>query len=151
MWWSKHVSEHSELGPGAAGWRFLWKLCIYLLGLPRWLSSKELPCNARDPGLIPGSGRSTGGRNGNPLQYYCLENPTDRGAWWARVHGVTKSWTRLSDLASTRHLHPHQTLSSSPSDGAKDHQSRSTFFLNVKVYEWVNSIMQTQCTVTFSF
>ena len=92
------------------------KLCIYLLGLPRWLSSKESPCDARDPGLIPGSGRSTGGRNGNPLQYSCLENPTDRGTWWARVHGVTKSWTRLSDLASicicilTRHCHSHPVM-----------------------------------------
>ena len=47
-------------------------------------------------GSIPGSGRSLGERNGNPLQYSCLENPTNRGAWWATVHGVTKSQTRLS-------------------------------------------------------
>jgi len=46
-----------------------------------------------DMGLIPGSGRSLGGGNGNPLQYSCLENALDRGAWWATVHGVTKSWT----------------------------------------------------------
>ena len=52
---------------------------------------------AGDPGLLPGSGRSPGGGNGNPLQYSCLENPMDRGGWWASVHGVTKSWTRLSD------------------------------------------------------
>jgi len=51
-----------------------------------------------DPGLIPGSGRSTGEGNGNPLQYYCLENPMDRGAWWATVHGVAKSETRLSNF-----------------------------------------------------
>ena len=44
----------------------------------------------RDVGLIPGSGRSPGGGHGNPLQYSCLENTTDRGAWWAIVHGVTK-------------------------------------------------------------
>ena len=54
-------------------------------------------CNAGDLGLIPGLGRSSGEGNGNPLQYSCLENPMDRGAWQAAVHGVTKSWTRLSD------------------------------------------------------
>ena len=57
---------------------------------------KNLPANAgdaRDMGLIPGSGRSPGGGNGNPLQYSCLKNPTDRGAWWAMVHRVAKSQT----------------------------------------------------------
>ena len=48
-------------------------------------------------GLIPGSGRSPGEGHGNPFQYSCLENPMDRGAWWATVHGVAKSQTRLSD------------------------------------------------------
>ena len=55
---------------------------------------KNLPANAgdiRDTGLIPGSGRSTGGGHGNPFQYSCLENPTDREVWRAMVHGVTKS------------------------------------------------------------
>ena len=59
---------------------------------------KSLAANAgdiRDTGLIPGSGRSPGGGCGNPLQYSGLENPRDRGAWWAVVHGVAKSWTRL--------------------------------------------------------
>ena len=59
---------------------------------------KNLPANAgavRDTGVIPGSGRSPGGGHGNPLQYSCLENPMDRGAWWATVHRVTQSWTRL--------------------------------------------------------
>ena len=50
------------------------------------------------PGSIPGSGRSPGGGNGNPLQYSCLENSMDGGAWWATVHGVAKSWTRLSNF-----------------------------------------------------
>ena len=57
---------------------------------------KNPPANAgdiRDMGLIPGSGRYLGGGNGNLLQYSCLENPMDRGAWRATVHGVTKSWT----------------------------------------------------------
>ena len=48
---------------------------------------------------VPGSGRSPGEGNGNPLQYSCLENPVDRGAWWAVVHGVAESWTRLERLA----------------------------------------------------
>ena len=58
-------------------------------------------CNAGDPGSIPGLGRSPGEGNGNPLQYSCLENPMDRGAWWATVHGVTKSRTRLSNFTFT--------------------------------------------------
>ena len=53
--------------------------------------------NAGDTGSIPGPGRSPGEGNGNPLQYSCLGNPMDRGAWWAIVCGVTKSWTQLSD------------------------------------------------------
>ena len=61
------------------------------------LVGKEFACNARDPSSIPGSGRSPGEGNGNPCQYSCLENPMDRGAWWATVHGVTKSQTLLSD------------------------------------------------------
>ena len=57
---------------------------------------KESACNARDLGSVPGLGRSPGEGNGNPLQYSCLENSMDRTAWWAIVHGVTKSQTRLS-------------------------------------------------------
>ena len=60
-------------------------------GLPRWLSGKESACSAGDVGSIPGLRRSPGGRNGNPLQYSCLENPMDRGAWWATVRGVMKN------------------------------------------------------------
>ena len=62
---------------------------------------KNLPANAgdiRDKGSVPGSGRCPGGGNGNPLQYSCLENPRDRGAWQATVYGVAKNWTRLNDL-----------------------------------------------------
>ena len=58
---------------------------------------KILPAIAGDVGLILGSGRSPGGGHGNPLQYSCLENPMDREALWATVHGVTKSQTQLSD------------------------------------------------------
>ena len=59
---------------------------------------KNPPANAgdiRDSGLIPGSERYPGEGNGNPLQYSHLESPTDRGAWWAAVHGVAKSWTQM--------------------------------------------------------
>ena len=54
-------------------------------------NGKESACNAGDQGLIPGSGRSSGEGNGNPFQYPCLENPMDREAWWATVHGVCKA------------------------------------------------------------
>ena len=68
----------------------------YLQRLPRWQRSQESTCNARDTGLIPASGRSPGGGNDNPLEYSCLENPMNNGAWWATVHGVTKRQTRVS-------------------------------------------------------
>ena len=55
--------------------------------------------NKRDPGSIPGSGRSSGGGRSNPLKYSCLENPVDRGAWWATVYRAAKSWTRLKRLS----------------------------------------------------
>ena len=63
---------------------------------PGGSDGEESACNAEDLGLIPGLGGSPGGGHGNPLQYSCLENPTDRGAWWAIVQGVTKRWTRLT-------------------------------------------------------
>ena len=65
-------------------------------GLPGGSDSNESTCNAGDLGLIPGSGRSPGGGHGNPLQYSCLENPMDRGAWRATVHRVAKTRTQLS-------------------------------------------------------
>ena len=58
------------------------------------MMAKASARNAGDLGSIPGSGRSPGEGNGNPLQYSCLENPMDGEAWWATVRGVTKSWTR---------------------------------------------------------
>ena len=58
---------------------------------------KESACNAGDSGLILGSGRSPGEGNGSPLQYSCPENSIDRGAWWAIVHGITKSRIQLND------------------------------------------------------
>ena len=66
-------------------------------GFPCSSVGKESACSAGNPGLIPGLGRSPGEGNGNPLQYPCLENLMDRGAWWTAVHGVTKSQAGLSD------------------------------------------------------
>ena len=71
-----------------------------LWGFPGGSEVKASAHNAGDLGSIPGSGRSAGEGNGNPLQYSCLENPTDRGAWWATVHGVEKSRIQLSDFTS---------------------------------------------------
>ena len=68
-----------------------------LFRLSRYSYGKESACNAGDLGLMPGLGRSPGEGHGNPLQYSCLENSMDRGTRWATVHGISKSWTQLSD------------------------------------------------------
>ena len=68
------------------------------MGFPGGSEVKASACNAGDRGSIPGSGRSPGEGNGNPLQDSCLENPMDGGAWWATVHGVAKSLTQLSNF-----------------------------------------------------
>ena len=76
-------------------------LRLYLItiwGFPGGSDGKASAYNAGDPGSIPGSGRSPGEGNGNPLQYSCLENPMDQGAWWATIHGVAESRTQLSDF-----------------------------------------------------
>ena len=79
------------------GWDDLgeWHWNMYITYV-KWIAS---------PGSIPTSERSPGEGNGNPLQYSCLENPMDRGAWWATVHGVGKSQTQLSDFPFTFHFH----------------------------------------------
>ena len=69
-------------------------------GFPGGSDGKASAYSAGDLGSIPGLGRSPGEENGNPLQYSCLENPMDRGAWWATAHGVAKSQTQLSDFIS---------------------------------------------------
>ena len=71
--------------------------------------------NAGDLGSIPESGRSPGEGNGNPLQFSCLENPMDGGGWWATVHGVAKSQTRLSDFTFTFHVYVKPSLLVYPS------------------------------------
>ena len=66
-------------------------------GFPSSSVGKESACNAGDVALITGLGRSPGEGNVIPLQYFCLENSMDRGAWWATVHGIAKCQTRISD------------------------------------------------------
>ena len=86
-----YAQINSGVDPGLCLWRHL---CCF----PGGAEVKASACNVGDLDSIPGSGRSPGEGNGNPLQYSCLENPMDGGAWWATVHGVAKSQTRLSDF-----------------------------------------------------
>ena len=78
------------------------------MGFPGGTSGREFPASAgevREVGSIPGSGKSLGGGYGNPLQYSCLENPMDRGAWWAVVRRVTNSQTRRKQLSMYAYVH----------------------------------------------
>ena len=84
------------------GFRMIQAHYIYCALVARF--GKESACSAGDPSSIPGSGRSPGGGHGNPLQYSCLGNLMDRGAWWAMVHSIAKSQTRLKKLSIT-HTH----------------------------------------------
>ena len=77
-------------------------------GFPGGSEVKASACNVGDLGSIPGLGRSPGEGNDNPLQYSCLENPMDGGAWWATVYGVAKSRTRLNDFTFTFTFHAYE-------------------------------------------
>ena len=79
-------------------YEFSFCLLFIFANFPGGSDGKASVYNAGDPGSSPGLGRSPGKGNGNPLQYYCLENPVDRRAWQAPVYGVAKSQTRLSDF-----------------------------------------------------
>ena len=87
-----------ELSTGEFAVNF-WHNPLEYLGFPVGSDVKESGCNAGHPGSILGLGRSPGEENGNPLQYSCLENPMDRGAWQATAHGVSKNQTRLKRLS----------------------------------------------------
>ena len=80
-----------------------WRLAAFLKGFPGGTGIKETACQCRRGRFDPGAGRSPGGGHGCPLLYACLENPMDRGAWRATVHGVTKNWTRLKQLSKHTH------------------------------------------------
>ena len=94
LFW-KVVGWGKQTDGGDQGATETWDSPLTILGFPRGSDGKESACSARDVGSIHGSGRSPGEGNGHPLQCSCPENSMDRGAWWATVHGVTKSWTWL--------------------------------------------------------
>ena len=93
-----YFSELGECGFGTSSWVavFIFHLSTLFMGFSSGSEVKVSACKLGDPGSIPGSGRFPGEGNGNPLQYSCLENPMDRGAWQAMAHGIAKSWTQLS-------------------------------------------------------
>ena len=95
----------------------------------------ESACNARDPDLIPGWGRSPGEGNGNARQYSCLENPKDGGAWWVRVHGVIKRWTRLSGFTLTFTI---------PVEGNLSHEIKRHLLLGRKAVTNLDSILKSR-------
>ena len=90
-----HISKHHVVAFKHT--RFLYVKDICKCCFPGGSVGKSSACSAGDPGSVPGSGRSPGEENGNPLQYSCLENSMDRGGWWATIHGVAKNWTQVSD------------------------------------------------------
>ena len=85
--------RYLQLPGSRAQTQYLWR--TGLVDFPGGSDGKTSACNSGDPGSIPGSGRSSGEGNGNPLQCSCLENPRGGGAWWAAVYGVAQSRTRL--------------------------------------------------------
>ena len=109
------------------------------MGFPSGSVVKNLPANAGDTVLIPKSGRSPGKGNGPPLQYSCLRNPVDRGAWWASVHGVAKSWTQLNTHAMWRIINcSHHVV---------NHIPKTDFFQTTSLYLLTppNVIFQSPC------
>ena len=86
----KKKKSDTEKSEELVNFRLLW-----------WLSGRESTCNAGDVSLIPGLGRSPGEGNGNPFHYSCLENPMDRGAWWATFHGVAEELDITEQLSLT--------------------------------------------------
>ena len=137
------------------------------LGFPGGSVGKESSCNERYPGSIPGSGRSSGEGNGNPLHYSCLKNPMDRGAWWAKSIGLRRVGHKWSNLACrlqhtrlpfpslspgvcsnldplSQWCHPANSSSVAPSPPAlslSQHQS-FFFFSSISLFQWVGSSHQ---------
>ena len=127
------------MGKGGRGRRFK-REGTYVWASQVVIVVKNLPANAgdiRDTGSIPGLGRSPGGGNGNPFQYSCLENPMDRGAWRATVHGVTQSQTRLKRLST--HTHTHTRLIH-VDGGQKPKQYCKAIILQLKINNFKNNM-----------
>ena len=110
-------------------------------GFPGGSDGKVSACNVADPGSTPGSGRSPGEGDGNPLQYSCLENSMDGGAWWAEVHEVTKSqnnWvTSLNNLNRRCRAKPYSTtqnLLESPDGGSCRRKGKNSYIHHISYY-----------------
>ena len=103
---------------------------------PRSSDSKASACNAGDMGSIPGSGRSPGEGHGNPLQYSCLENPMDKGAWQATVHGVPRSQTRWKQLKVSHTSTPWNSEKGTQKGFCVQETHRVLFGFNCALYTW---------------
>ena len=117
---------------------------LWWKGFPASSEVKASACNAQELGSIPGLGRSPGQGNGNPLQYSCLENPMDRGAWWATLHGVAKSWTQLSDFTFTwwkGHLWGGGISSRKSCRSSLNYSTSASLALVVGAYTWITMIL----------
>ena len=142
MCWESHKYRASKTFPKAAPqmW-FPWRNGITLVyeEYRDFLGSsvvKNLPANAgdiRDTGLIPAWGRSPWGGHDNPPQYSCLENPVNRGAWYATVHGVAKSRTRLSDFTSLHFIYIYLTNSCEKKRSKKQRRKGKIFASDCRV------------------
>ena len=97
LWLEACLREKKKSGIKDSSFTFCFRNLDMSTGFPGGSDGKASSCSVGDLGSIPGLGRSPGEGNGNPLQYSCLGNSMDRGAWWGTVHGVTKSLTWLSD------------------------------------------------------
>ena len=117
-------------------WLATLKINLYI---PGGSEVKASACNVGDVGLIPGSGRFPGEGNGNPLQYSCLENPMDGGAWWATVHGIPKSWTQLSDLME-KVMAPHSNTLAWKIPGMEEPGRLQSMGLLRVGHDWVTSL-----------
>ena len=103
-----------------------WRSLHWGSAIPGGSNDKESVCNAGHLGSIPGSGRSPGGGNGNPLPYSCLESSMDRGAWWATVHEAAKSRTQLKGVTQQHgsHITAHSLPCGSTGQGAEKARTR---------------------------
>ena len=140
--------KHSTMDPNESMFpKFYCFVC--LRGFPDGSDGKASVYNAGDPGSIPGSGRSSREGNGDPLQYSCLENPMDGGAWWATVHGAQRvgcDWTTSLSLCPSAlcfdlPTHPHKTCCVSPSEPVSDILLSSNFSTGLFYHDSLSSTL----------